>query len=223
MKSYDVITLPGVLHLVFKTRKAMNIAMCRLSEFYESPSAEIRGKHFCLAEFIDAYSDEHGGIAYFEDIEGHNIPGGVVDSFFELFELSKFEQAVQAAWGGGYKYLIATDEESDLSTITHEMAHAKWFMDKAYREKAKAVLDSIGGRLRSKMVLDLLAYGVPDTEIVWDEMHAYLISANEAELNTVFKGVRMSDIAPYIRALRALNGESWEYDDDDEKHELMHC
>jgi hypothetical protein len=222
MKSF--IPLPGILHLVFPTRKAMNIAMCRLSEFYESPSEKIRGKQFGLDELLAAYSDEYGWIDYFDEVEGHNIPGEVVDRFFELFELNKSEKVLQMEWGvWDHKYLIATDEHSEESTLNHELAHAKFGTDAVYKAAALKVVHSMPPHLKSKLVTDLLAYDVPDTDIVWDELQAYLATADVKELGEVFPGTHIDVLAPYIRALRALNGLPFDHEFEDEGPDMLHC
>ena len=74
---------PGLYFLKFPNQ--YELTMIRLQEFYESPYKNIRGKHFTLEQYMDAYAKHKGNFTYCSDWNGFNIPSIVIQDFFIIF------------------------------------------------------------------------------------------------------------------------------------------
>ena len=187
--------MPKVLHLEFDSRIEMNLSICRIQEFYESPYDNIKGKYFTLEQFIRTYSDKEGNINYFSYWEGFDIPRKSIAEFQRLFlDISYLESKILDLFTEDYEYLIATDVSCDPTTLQHELAHAKYSLDEEYRNKVNQILFNLDGRTLNKMIKDLLDGEYPDDPyILLDEIHAYLLTSKDFELQSVFKSVVSED------------------------------
>jgi hypothetical protein len=193
--SFQVIDAPnGVLHIQFDSRISMTTSMCRLDAYSESPLDNLRAKvsadwsiflEFLLSEDPD----------YFTFWEGFNIPGIKVKDFFNIYPentLSSVERRIKSLMVSK-DYLIATDLTSTTETIAHELAHARWATDSAYKSSAMNVVNAIPLNLRAELDAGLVAYGYPQvTEILDDEIHAYLLTSDSKELQDVFPNMNIN-------------------------------
>jgi hypothetical protein len=185
-----------VLHLQFDTRISMTSSMCRLDAFSESALDTLRGKaitdwsHFLELLLVDDPK-------YFIFWEGFNIPGHKVKAFFDSYSVSDLtivERQIQLLMKDK-SYLIATDVASTPETVAHELAHAKWATDPDYKKSAQKVVDSIPMSLKKDLEVGLIKYGYPKvTEILDDEIHAYLLTSDNEELQDVFPLMNINEV-----------------------------
>lgn len=174
---------PGVVHLTYATQRALCEAMVRLQEFYESPYDEVRNHEVDLPTLVRLYSADHGDWTYNTDWHGFNVPGDVVDAFFEKHEsLLDDEECIRDALtllvGPDERYyVIATHaDDADTSTLAHELAHAYWYLDPNYRARAVDLLRQ--ARLSYPAAIEALAAWLLTSgyahAVLDDELHAYL-------------------------------------------------
>jgi hypothetical protein len=170
--------MPGVVWLNYATKRAAAEAMVRIQEHYESPYPSIRGQHVDLDAFKALYAADHcGKFTYAEDWSGYNVPGEVVERFFEMHEdLTGEEQDVANAITflvppGERFYLIATCREDP--EFEHEMAHALWYLRPGYADAARALLllDPV------LPLVEWLGREGYDVSVLEDECHAYLATS----------------------------------------------
>lgn len=208
--SFQICTpVPGVTHLVFNTMKELTTSMFRIEEFYESPHAVIKGQLFSVDDFINTYADDDGDIAYFRWWDGFNVPREAVDAFEQLFRphgLTRREEAVLAVvQQQGAQYLIATCEDSDASTVDHEIAHARWSVDVAYRARCREAMAALKDKTRRLIVHALLKADYPDDEaILEDEIHAYLLTDTKKCLRKLLKAADAGQRRNYLAVRKLL-------------------
>ena len=183
----------GVYLLRFATQYQLASTFLRMQEHYESP--RFSGHVFSLEEFMDWYAAENGAFTYYEDWAGFNVPSTAFAPFYQgkfdpLLEKEKrllqlFEK-VQ-----GRFYVIGIYERGDL---THELAHALYFTDAAYRQ---AVRQSMRGYDTSALAKRIARAGYA-RHVVRDEVQAYLI-APAGQLGKASRALE-----PLRKKLRAL-------------------
>jgi hypothetical protein len=201
--------VPGVIHLVFPTMKALTTSMFRMEEFYESPHAAIQGQYFSVATFLDVYADDDGDVRYFRWWDGFNVPRAAIDAFERLFRpqgLTEREQVVLAVvHQQDARYLIATSEDTDTATVAHEVAHARWAVDPAYRAQCEQALTLLQGGTRRLIVRALLKADYPDdAAILEDEIHAYLMTDPKKSLRKLLKAADASQRRNYLAVRKLL-------------------
>lgn len=199
---------PEIAHATFATRKDMTMAFARIQEFYESPHSNIRGKYFSWEEFMRAHCQENGTVTYFSEWEGFNISRKTVTAFKKLFfNLTGAEKAIVDVFNcADINYLIGTDAWCDPTTLAHEMAHAHYFLNKEYREQVDTCLSCVPVDLRHKFEKGLAVAGYSKEHNVYlDEVHAYLKTADAAELYKVFPDCGTIELASWREQLKAIN------------------
>jgi hypothetical protein len=154
----------GIYLLRFKTQYELTSTFLRVQEYYESP--RFQGRIFTLEQFMDWYAAQYGSFSYFEDWSGFNVPSTAFQPFFD----GKFDP------------------------LTHELAHALFFTDAAYRE---AVHEAMRGYDTSALEKKLVEAGYA-RHVVPDEVQAYIV-APSGELGAVSR-----PLEPLRRRLRAL-------------------
>jgi hypothetical protein len=201
--------VPGVVHLVFPTMKALTTSMFRIEEFYESPHTAIKGRYFAVETFLEVYADDDGDVRYFRWWDGFNVPREAVDAFEQLFlphGLTAREQAVLAVvQQQNARYLIATSEDTDAATVAHEVAHARWAVDPAYRAACEQALALLKASTRRVIVRALLKADYPnDAAILEDEIHAYLLTDPKKSLRKLLKAADASQRRNYLAVRKLL-------------------
>ncbi len=75
---------------------------------------------------------------------------------------------------GDVSYLIMY-KKGDITTKRHELQHARYYLDAAFREEVKRLWDGLNDRSRSNVLCMLKKMGYPmeKNEIVLDEFQAY--------------------------------------------------
>ena len=150
----------------------------------ESPFDDIRDHYFTLDQFKKRYSP-HGPFTYYDDWHGFNVPGGVVESFFETFpDLTADEEMLRGAVVGFDKfYLIGSHEGDDIEdALDHELVHATYYLDEDYRHAANRLVEMFKGDAPltyGKFYHLLKSWGYDDSTMV-DEVNAYLATTDES-------------------------------------------
>ncbi len=186
----------GIFLLRFKTQYEMAATFLRVQEHYES--RRFSGRVFSLEEFMDWYAAEFGQFTYYEDWVGFNVPCTAFQPFREgKFDplLKKEKQLLEMFRHERMPfYVIAVTRSASKSDLSHELAHALYFMDAAYR---RAVREATKGHDTSAIGRKLFRMGYA-RRVLDDEVHAYLVASDE----------RLSGSArvlvPLRRTLRAL-------------------
>lgn len=199
-------SIDHVLHLEFDTQSELTHTMARISEFFESPFNEIKGKYFSWSDFDKAYLNysAYGLDDYFTYYEGFNLPKKIIGEFFELFtDLTPDELKLKDICDmNPAEYLIATFIGGDPTTLEHELAHARYTLDYKYNRLMVWAILEIPTHHFVMLRNDLKAAGYSgDHKLLMDELHAYLLTSNEEELTDVFKSVPLEDLLFYQHKL----------------------
>ncbi len=209
MPSQILFPIPGVVHLVFDTLKALTTSMFRIEEHYESPYPAIRGQYFAVETFLDAYADDDGEIAYFGWWDGFNVPREAIDRFEALFRphglTAREETVLDIVRRENAAYLIATCQATDAATVDHEIAHARWSVDEAYRERCREAMKALTPDTRRVIVRALLKADYADEDaILEDEIHAYLKTDPKKDLRRMLKRADAKQRRNYLQVRKAL-------------------
>lgn len=158
---------PGVLHLEFLSYKALGLTMLRFQENYESPL--FRNKMFSVSEFYDYYTKLNDSFSYHQDWHGFNFPSSVIERFKNRKDLSAGEKKIVSLLKKYKRFYLIGTKKGDILSLNHELAHAKYFLNKEYRLKVKKALSNID----LKPIKDHLRSGY-HSAVFTDECHAYI-------------------------------------------------
>jgi hypothetical protein len=166
----------GIFVVRFRSQYELAATFLRFQEHYESP--RFRNRVFSLEEFMDWYADRFGAFTYYEDWAGFNVPSTTFTAFYagkfdpllrkERRLLQKFRRR-RAPF-----YVIGISDEQDL---THELAHALYFMRPAYKTAVRAALRKYN---TSALRREIVAMGYHPS-VATDEIHAYLIDVSNRQ------------------------------------------
>lgn len=181
-------TKNNIIFLKAKDQYELTSTFLRLQEFYESPNPKFRNKFFELEDYMDWYAKEYGNFTYTSDWSGFNVPGNVVTNFFVDYkgktlkkENALFKLIRAATFDTDNKfYIIGTYE--DGSVVNHEMAHAHFYLDPAYKKQMTQLVNDLPQSFRIQFQNMLLKKGYCKQVLV-DETQAYL--ATNSMLDTV--------------------------------------
>jgi hypothetical protein len=183
----------NILHLEFPNQYELCSSMMRIQEFYESPSHKIFRKRFSIQDCMDEYATRHGNFTYFTDHLGFNIPGSVLQKFYETFtNFTNKEDIIfnilQCILNIGDCYLIATSKLDREGYFEHEMAHACYYMDTMYWEQVNemnARLFEDDEKYYNNLCIGLEKGGYRE-DMFQDEINAYLSTSTNRELVDMF-------------------------------------
>lgn len=186
---------PHTFYAQFENQCDLSHCLMRLQEYYESPNLAIRGKYFTLEEFFHANTSMDGKFDYTYNWIGYNVPGQIVNEWFELFSKSPesltnkesqfFSYFQNIITSHNKWYLIATQRESDKRIINHEIAHARYYLNVNYLDAANKLLNEIPQDEYLRMFNSLKFMGYSDP-FVADEIQAYLSTSNKTEIKHKF-------------------------------------
>jgi len=164
----------------------------RLQEFYESPIKQIRNKYFTYEDAITYYAydqKEEPFFTYFEDWNGFNVPGNVVDKFIDLFadrmtdkEITLLDLFFTKNRG---KYYIIGAVEGEEDTMKHEVAHGLYYLNKKYKRDMNKLIKALPNRIKEKIKENLLSIGYCK-QVVKDETQAYLSTGIREGMLNIF-------------------------------------
>lgn len=178
----------GILWLNFDNSYEMNMSMLRIQEFAESP--KFAGKFFTIEEYMDWYAyNEHLknkkrplelGFDYLTRVEGCNINNVDCEKFFEVYTdcLSDRELIIKdkiedfAYERCGRPYYIITSYGNNKLTLSHEVAHARFYLNKFYRDVCLAILHHNKSNAFNQALINR---GYCEKSLL-DETHAYALT-----------------------------------------------
>jgi len=102
------------------------------------------GRIFSLEQYMDWYAARYGDFTYYQDWEGFNVPSTALRPFYEgkFDPLSEKEKRLLRLFENLRKrfYIIGIHEGGAKNSLTHELAHALFFMDASYRRAVHAAM-----------------------------------------------------------------------------------
>lgn len=181
---------PRVFHIECSSRRELGMLFLRYTEFYESKYDHIRGQRFTLVEQQQAYCREHLGSAdanwtYTTDWSGYNIPAQVIDEVHSLGipDPNHYDSLMAGIYGmikaetlGKEAYLIGTTKGCNPSTLSHELTHGMYRLNKDYQGDVIAVIHGCGVLGHLKQILSDGNY--PD-KVHIDEINAYMTTGDQ--------------------------------------------
>jgi hypothetical protein len=164
----------GIYLLRFKTQYELAATFLRVQEHYESP--RFHGRIFSLEQFMDWYAKRYGNFAYYEDWAGFNVPSTALQPFYEgkFDPLSEKEKKFLRLFKGLRErfYVIGIYDSGAKDSMTHELAHALFYVDDRYR---KAVRKAMRGYDTTKLARQIADAGYA-RHVIPDEIQAYIIA-----------------------------------------------
>lgn len=198
----------NIIHLQFLNQKELTMTMCRPQEFYECNSDKLRNRIFTFEEFIDHYTDKDGSFGYFSFWSGFNIPGPVLEDFFELFELNQREQELRKVtkkFKNKLYYVIST-RTSDKMTLKHELVHAHYYLNPVYKQEVDVLIRHMDKDVRKQLIKNLKEFGYA-TPVINDEINAYMATSSHKYLvEELDLDVRKEDIKPFVDLAKEYAG-----------------
>ncbi len=172
-----------IFHVQFGSQRSMALTFLRFQEHYENP--EFRGKIFTQEEIRHWYvknskkGKKTGRFTYHEDWEGFNIPGHILNPFYDgkFDPLTPREECLLDAFKEMRRrrfYIIGT-EEGDNVTIRHEVAHGLFYTSPPYRREAIAALKGFT-KWDRKRIDAFLESHIHHPGVWIDETHAYALA-----------------------------------------------
>jgi hypothetical protein len=186
----------GIYLLRFKTQYQLTATFLRVQEHYESP--RFHGRIFSLEQYMDWYAERYGNFTYYQDWSGFNVPSTAFQPFYE----GKFDplNEKETQLLGLFKdlrerfYVIGVYDSGAKDSLTHELAHALFFIDDRYREAVREAMRAYDTTALEKQ----LAKAGYASHVIPDEAQAYLVAPSD-EL-----GAPSRPLGPLRKKLRAL-------------------
>lgn len=186
-----------IIAIVVPDRYERGMLFCRAQEFYESPNAKFRGKHFSIWDYVNWYvkTYKRDCFSYPADYVGFNLPLETVIKCYS--EASAFETPYDTAmWslatelydsGDSRKYLIGVDTvETDI--FEHELAHALYYVNDNYRQEMDAITNQLSKPDFNCFQKNLLNLGYCKA-VVRDEVQAYMATEMNKKVTKGLKNV----------------------------------
>lgn len=165
----------GIYLLRFKTQYELAATFLRIQEHYES--SRFHGRIFSLEQFMDWYAERYGNFTYYQDWAGFNVPSTALPPFYEgkFDPLSEKEKQLLRLFKDLQQerfYVIGIYDSGAKGSLTHELAHALFFIDDSYR---KAVHKALRGYNTTKLARQIAEAGYAN-HVIPDEIQAYIIA-----------------------------------------------
>lgn len=177
----------------FDTQYGLASTFLRIQEHYES--SRFRNRVFSLEQFMDWYAARFGAFTYYEDWSGFNVPSTALTPFYrgKFDPLLRKEQRLLRLFKGERTpfYVIGAVADTNLK---HELAHALFFTQSAYRNAVRAAMRAYD---TSALAKHLATIGY-HRSVLTDEVHAYLVAPADAP------GPSMTALAPLRKELQAI-------------------
>jgi hypothetical protein len=191
----------GIYLLRFKTQYQLTATFLRVQEHYESP--RFRGRIFSLEQYMDWYAKRYGNFTYYQDWSGFNVPSTAFQPFYEgkFDPLSEKEKQLLGLFNDLRErfYVIGIYDSGAKDSLTHELAHALFFIDDRYRE---AVREAMRGYDTSALARQIAEAGYAK-HVIPDEIQAYIV-APSGELAAA---PRLKPLRQELRALYKQHSE----------------
>lgn len=178
---------PGIFAVVAEAGYELGMLFMRVQEYYESQFHQYRGKNFEILEYMNYYRKQNGSeltCTYTEDWGGYNVPSESFEACIRGldkvtqtqydFEMEDILHAIRGEQPFGKFYLIGVNS-IDSQTYDHEIAHALYYTNDAYRKEMLELVteEALGKKLLDKMSETLISRGYTGA-VVLDEIQAYL-------------------------------------------------
>jgi hypothetical protein len=135
--------------------------------------------------------DKDGYIDYFFQWSGFNVPGNVFNSWVSCIDTNNFtymeHDLINGVWDNANiheDFYIIGAKKGDKITLHHEMAHALYYLDFAYRFEMNRLTDVIKQNYKKqykKLNKELKKMGY-NKSVVDDEIQAYLATEKKKDL-----------------------------------------
>jgi hypothetical protein len=173
----------GAYLVNFDDQYQMCMHFLRYQEFYESPGDQFRGKKFTLIDFMEWYSKKFGdgAFTYSVDWGGFNHPGDTIEKVHALgiddlnkydVEMLKISNQIRKKTKEKF-YIIGSLGKGKNSALNHEISHALYYLDGAYKEEMDALTAKMSKKSREMLFKYLERIGYTK-EVFWDENQAYM-------------------------------------------------
>ena len=169
---------PNLFLYTFPNQYELASTFIRLQEFYESPYKDIKGHLFTLEQFMDRYAkdQEDNKFTYFEDWNGFNVPGNMLNRFYHIFgsDMSDKEYKLFDVLGhmGNERYYIIGIVEGEVDIIEHEIAHALYYLNEDYKHEMRRIINNMTKSMKRIAEKYLKKLGYCKT-VYKDELQAY--------------------------------------------------
>lgn len=164
----------GIYLLRFRTQYELAATFLRVQEHYESP--RFHGRIFSLEQYMDWYAARHGNFTYFQDWSGFNVPSTALQPFYEgkFDPLSEKERQLLRLFKDLRErfYVIGVYDSGAKDSLTHELAHALFFVDDSYRKAVRAAMRGYNTATLGRQIAEA-GYA---RHVIPDEIHAYIIA-----------------------------------------------
>lgn len=134
---------PKIILVSADSQAELNEAFLRIEEHYESP--EWKGKIFTLGQYRKWYAETNGAFSYLTDWTGFNVPSDALKPFITgLFDpLTPNEQQLINWFKDRTDVFAVIGAQPDGKAQEHEICHALWATDPAYRALATDMVKQI--------------------------------------------------------------------------------
>lgn len=178
-----------IIYIEFDTQKELSLTFVRPQEFYESGLDQLRGQVFSFETFVDSHVTDDGKFTYFHDWRGYNIPGNVLEDFFDRFEHfthreMKLRSITQPYSGGKYYVIAGSKAHSDV--LDHELVHAHYYLNEEYHKKVNQLVKQMDDSVKKRITDKLIEWGYADAVIV-DEINAYMATSKQSYIKNRMK------------------------------------
>jgi len=159
----------------------MGMFFLRYQEYYESINPDFRDKSFTYLDYISWYVQYTGNnmFTYPKDFIGYNLPSNsILDCYNKIpkGDKNKYDNMMNKLYlklnkdSNGKFYLIGTIRKD--STFHHEIAHALYYLEPAYKKAMDSLTASLSNKLK-RDIFNLLATIYPE-KVFNDELQAYM-------------------------------------------------
>lgn len=171
---------PKILAIVEPDQFDRAMLFCRAQEFYESPNPKFRGQRFDIWECLKWHEQEYKE-SYTMRWEGFNVPFEEMIKSATVDNQTRYDEIID-----GIIYLMGCSEVDYVIGVDalgsdifkHEMAHALYATDEAYREAMKVEMTKLDGIYIDCWYIYLAEQGYAPEQIA-DEIQAYMVSGSE--------------------------------------------
>jgi hypothetical protein len=177
----------GCILLKYKTVPDVARSFFRVAEYYDGKHYDGSSRSVSLVDFLDNWMDRQGNIDYFKFWDGFNI----TDQAFRSWKksagaLSSAEQvmvdAVNKAAKGLSKYCVIGVGGNDSATLRHEIFHARYYLDSAFKSQAMALIKAHKNDPAFKAITQTLIKKLDYVDHVDEEAAAYLYTGSQMKL-----------------------------------------
>jgi hypothetical protein len=177
----------GCILLKYKTVPDVARSFFRVTEYYDGKHYGGSSRSVSLVDFLDNWMDRAGNVDYFKFWDGFNIPDRAFRSWKKSAgALSGAEQvmvdAVNRAAKGLGKYCVIGVGGNDSATLRHEMFHARYYLDSAFKSQADALIRAHKNDPAFKAITQTLIKKLDYVDHVNEEAAAYLYTDSQMKL-----------------------------------------